>query len=83
MRTNTLLLTLGPLMLGSLHTLWIGFAWRVSNTNAFGYGVTEIANAVGTLLGLVLLPRLARVLNAGRVILFGCATMGLAVAVAG
>ncbi|HEV7663420.1 MAG TPA: MFS transporter, partial [Chloroflexota bacterium] len=62
LRTNTLLLTLGPLLLGSLHTLWIGFAWRVSNTQTVGYAVVETANAVGTLLGLWLLPQmLARV----------------------
>src|SRR2546426_7026716 len=28
LRTNTILLTLGPLLLGSLHTFWIGFACR-------------------------------------------------------
>jgi MFS family permease len=31
-RTNTILMMVGPLVRGSLHTLWIGFAWRVSNT---------------------------------------------------
>lgn len=82
-RANTILLTLGPLLLGSLHTLWIGFAWRVSGTGSFGYGVIEMANALGTLAGLWLLPRILRRLNAGRMILLGFAVMGLAVAAAG
>jgi hypothetical protein len=82
-RANTVLLTFGPLMLGSLHTLWIGFAWRVSNTGTFGYGVTETANAVGTLTGLLMLSRVSRRTNPGRVILLGLAIMGSAVAAAG
>jgi len=82
-RTNTILLTLGPLMLGSLHTLWIGFAWRVSNTGTFGYGVIETANALGTLAGLWLLPRVLRRLNAGRIVLAGFGLLGAAAAVAG
>jgi hypothetical protein len=77
-RTNTILLTLGPLMLGSLHTLWIGFAWRVSDTGTFGYGVIETANALGTLTGLWLLPRIL-----GRTVLLGFAVMGSAIALAG
>jgi MFS family permease len=82
-RTNTVLLTLGPLLLGSMHTLWIGFAWRVSNTGAVGYGVTETANAAGTLLGLWLLQVLMRRLNKGRVIVLGFLVMGLAILCAG
>jgi MFS family permease len=82
-RTNTVLLTVGPLMLGSLHTLWIGFAWRVSNTGAFGYGVTETSNAIGTLIGLLLLARVSRLTNPGRVILIGLAVMGTGIAAAG
>lgn len=82
-RTNTILMTIGPLLLGSLHTLWIGFAWRVSHTGTFGYGVTETANAVGTLIGLWLLPRVSARLNAGRVILLGFTLMGAAIAAAG
>jgi MFS family permease len=76
-------MTVGPLMLGSLHTLWIGFAWRVSNTGTFGYGVTEMANAVGTLLGLLVLRKLSRRVNPGRAILIGFALMGAAIAAAG
>jgi MFS family permease len=82
-RTNTILLTLGPLMLGSLHTLWIGFAWRVSDTGTFGYGVIETANALGTLTGLWLLPRIMRRLNCGRTVLLGFAVMGAGVVLAG
>jgi MFS family permease len=82
-RTNTLLMTIGPLLLGSLHTLWIGFAWRVSGTGTFGYGVTETSNALGTLVALWLLRRLLGRLNPGRVILLGFATMGAAIAAAG
>ncbi len=82
-RTNTILMTIGPLMLGSLHTLWIGFAWRVSNTGTFGYGVTEMANAIGTLLGLLVLRTLSRRVNPGRAILIGFALMGAAIATAG
>ncbi len=82
-RTNTVLLTVGPLLLGSLHTLWIGFAWRVSETGAFGYGVVEMSNALGTLAGLLLLPRISRLVNPGRVIVIGLAIMGAAIAVAG
>jgi MFS family permease len=84
-RANTILFTVGPLLLGSLHTLWIGFAWRVSHTGAFGYGVTETCNAVGTLLGLLLLRRVAGRLglNPGRMILLGLAIMGGAIAAAG
>jgi MFS family permease len=76
-------MTLGPLLLGSMHTLWIGFAWRVSGTGTFGYGVTETSFAVGTLGGLVLLPRLGRRLNPGRVILLGFAIFGAAIAAGG
>ncbi|MCA1646611.1 MAG: MFS transporter [Chloroflexi bacterium] len=83
LRTNTILLTVGPLMLGSLHTLWIGFAWRVSNTGTFGYAVIETANALGTLAGLWLLPRVLKRLNAGRTILFGFGVMGLGATLAG
>jgi MFS family permease len=82
-RTNTILMTVGPLMLGSLHTLWIGFAWRVSHTGTLGYGVTETASALGTLVGLWLLPRLELRLNPGRVILLGFVLMGSAIAAAG
>ncbi|MDQ3809287.1 MAG: MFS transporter [Chloroflexota bacterium] len=82
-RTNTILLTIGPLMLGSLHTLWIGFAWRVSNTGTFGYGVVETCNAIGTLLGLLLLRQLTPRMRAGRLVLLGLATMGGAVTAAG
>jgi len=82
-RTNTILMTIGPLTLGSLHTLWIGFAWRVSNTGTFGYGVTEMANAIGTLLGLLVLRTLSRRVNPGRAILIGFALMGAAIATAG
>jgi len=70
-------------LLGSLHTLWIGFAWRVSDTGTFGYGVVETANALGTLTGLWLLPRILARLNAGRTILLGFGVMGTAVALAG
>lgn len=83
LRTNTVLLTLGPLLLGSLHTLWIGFAWRVSHTDTFGYGIIETANALGTLVGLCLLSRVLRRLNPGRVILLGFLVMGMAIAAAG
>jgi MFS family permease len=82
-RTNTILMTVGPLMLGSLHTLWIGFAWRVSDTGTFGYGVTETLNAMGTLLGLLLLRRIGNKINTGRVILIGFAVMGGSIAAAG
>jgi MFS family permease len=83
LRTNTILLTLGPLLLGSLHTLWIGFAWRVSDTGTFGYGVIETANALGTLAGLWLLPRVLQRFNPGRVVLLGFGLMGTAVSLAG
>jgi MFS family permease len=83
LRTNTLLMTIGPLLLGSLHTLWIGFAWRVSHTGTFGYGVTETSNAIGTLIGLVVLRTLVVPrLNPGRAILLGFAIMGAAIAAA-
>jgi DHA3 family macrolide efflux protein-like MFS transporter len=82
-RTNTILFTVGPLLLGSLHTLWIGFAWRVSHTGAFGYGITETCNAIGTLVGLLVLRRLTGRLNPGRTILVGVAIMGLSIAAAG
>ena len=59
-RTNTLLFMVGPLLLGSLHTLWVGFAWRVSNTGALGFGVTEALTGAGVLLGVCALPRPAR-----------------------
>jgi MFS family permease len=83
LRTNTLLLTLGPLLLGSLNTLWIGFAWRVSYTNTFGYGLIETANALGTLAGLCLLSRVLKRLNPGRAVLLGFAVMGTAITAAG
>jgi DHA3 family macrolide efflux protein-like MFS transporter len=79
LRANTVLFVFGPLLLGSLNTLWIGFAWRVSHTDAWGYGLTESANAVGTLCGLWVLQSLSRRLNKGRTIALGFATMGLAV----
>jgi MFS family permease len=82
-RTNVVLMTVGPLLLGSLHTLWIGFAWRVSHTESFGYGVTETSNAAGTLIGLWLLQFALRRFNKGRVILFGFLTMGAAILAAG
>ena len=81
--TNTVLLTAAPLLLGSLHTLWIGYAWRVSHTDTFGYATIETATAAGTLAGLWLLPRLLRRVAVGRTILAGFAVMGSAVALAG
>jgi DHA3 family macrolide efflux protein-like MFS transporter len=83
LRTNTILLTLGPLLLGSLHTLWIGFAWRVSHSDAWGYGLTESATAIGTLCGLWVLQSLSRRFNKGRVIAIGFVTMGAAVVAVG
>ena len=82
-RSNTILFTVGPLLLGSLHTLWIGFAWRVSHTGAFGYGVTETCTAMGTLGGLLLLRRVSHRLSTGRTILGGIGLMGGAIAIAG
>ncbi|GAC1323640.1 MAG: MFS transporter [Chloroflexota bacterium] len=81
--TNTVLLTVAPLLLGSLHTLWIGYAWRISHTDTFGYATIETATAAGTLAGLWLLPRLLRLMSIGRAILSGFAVMGSAVALAG
>jgi hypothetical protein len=83
LRTNTLLLTVGPLLLGSLHTLWIGFAWRVSNTQTFGYAVVEMGNAAGTLAGLWLMPRVLARVAPGHAILLGFAVMGGSIALAG
>ena len=79
LRANTVLFVFGPLLLGSLNTLWIGFAWRVSHTDAWGYGLTESATAVGTLGGLWVLQSLSRRFNKGRTIALGFATMGAAV----
>lgn len=79
LRANTVLFVFGPLLLGSLNTLWIGFAWRVSHTDAWGYGLTESATAVGTLGGLWVVGYLSRRLNKGRTIALGFATMGFAV----
>lgn len=81
--TNTVLLTIAPLLLGSLHTLWIGYAWRVTHTDTFGYATIETATAAGTLAGLWLLPRLLRQVSVGHTILAGFALMGGAVALAG
>lgn len=81
--TNTVLLTVAPLLLGSLHTLWIGYAWRVTHTDTFGYATIETATAAGTLAGLWLLPRLLRQTSVGHTILGGFALMGGAVALAG
>ena len=83
LRANTVLFVFGPLLLGSLNTLWIGFAWRVSHTDAWGYGLTEAATAVGTLGGLWLLQSLSRRFNKGRTIALGFATMGAAVLAVG
>ncbi|HLZ27520.1 MAG TPA: MFS transporter [Chloroflexota bacterium] len=79
LRANTVLFVFGPLLLGSLNTLWIGFAWRVSHTDAWGYGLTESATAVGTIGGLWVLQSLARRFNKGRTIALGFAIMGGAV----
>lgn len=83
LRANTVLFVFGPLLLGSLNTLWIGFAWRVSHTDAWGYGLTEAATAVGTLGGLWVLQSLSRRFNKGRTIALGFATMGAAVLAVG
>lgn len=78
LRANTVLFVVGPLLLGSLNTLWIGFAYRVSHTDAWGYGMTESALAIGTMGGLWLLQPLSRRLNTGRVIAVGFVLMGTA-----
>jgi MFS family permease len=83
LRANTVLFVFGPLLLGSLNTLWIGFAWRVSHTDAWGYGLTESATAVGTLLGLWALQSVSRRFNKGRTIALGFAVMGSAVVAIG
>ena len=80
LRAIALLLTIGPLLLGAMHTLWVGFAWRISHTDALGFGITELCNALGTLAGLGVLSRLGRRLNKGQVILVGFGLMAAAMA---
>ncbi|HEV8639324.1 MAG TPA: MFS transporter [Chloroflexota bacterium] len=82
-RANTVLLTLAPLLLASMNTLWIGFAWRVSHTDAFGFGVINSAMAAGVLLGTWLLQRATERVNKGRLILGSVALFGVAVLLAG
>jgi MFS family permease len=82
-RANTLLFVVGPLLLGSLHTLWVGFAWRVSNTGALGFGLTEALTGAGVLLGVCALPRASARLNKGRIILIGFALYGGAILAVG
>src|SRR5262245_33192961 len=82
-RANTLLFVVGPLLLGSLHTLWVGFAWRVSHTGALGFGLTEALTGAGVLLGVCALPRASAALNKGRIILLGFSLYGGAVLAVG
>ena len=81
-RANSALLTLAPLLLASMNTLWIGFAWRVSHTDAFGFGVVNSAMAAGVLLGSWLIGRAAGRLNKGRLILGSLGLFGVAVMLA-
>jgi MFS family permease len=81
-RANTVLLTVLPLLLASMNTLWIGFAWRVSETGAFGFGVINSAMAAGVLLGAGLLGRVSARVNKGRLILWSVALFGVAVCLA-
>jgi MFS family permease len=82
LRANTALLTLAPLLLASMNTLWIGFAWQVSGTDAFGFGVINSVMAAGVLLGTCLLPRATARVNKGRLILASFGLFGLAVVLA-
>lgn len=82
-RTNTLLLTIGPLLLGCLNTLWVGFAWDVSHTNATGYGLLQMLAAGGALVGLACVGPLGRRIKKGRLILLGFVVMGSATFVIG
>jgi hypothetical protein len=83
LRTNTLLLTIGPLFGGGMHTLTVGYAWRVSHTDALGFATLETALAVGAVSGVFWLERISTTLNTGRVILLGFAAYGLSVGLTG
>jgi MFS family permease len=82
-RANTILLTVAPLLLGSLHTLHVGYAWRVADAGAAGYGVIQSAMGAGVLLALWTVRPLASRMGKGRVILAGFAAYGLSVLLTG
>ena len=77
-RTNTLLLTLAPLLLGSINTLWVAFAWRVTETGATGYGVMTAFMGLGTLAGVTIIPAVSFRAGTARAIVLGIGLTGVA-----
>ena len=77
-RINTILFTLGALMLSSVQVLWVAFAWRASDSGAAGYGLLTALMGAGTFCGVLVVPRVSARLGKGRTILLGFAVMGSA-----
>ena len=75
-RVNTILFTLGALLLGSTPVLWIAFAWRVLEAGATGYGLLTALMGAGTFCGVLLVPRVSTRIGKGRTILLGFAAVG-------
>lgn len=82
-RTNTLLLTVAPLLLGSLHTLHVAFAWRLSETGATGYATLQAAMGVGVIAALCAVQPLSKRMKKGRIIVLGFALYGAAILLTG
>ena len=83
LRTNTVLLTLGPLLLGSLHTMHVAFAWRAAGAGAMGFGVLHSAMGLGVLTALPLIKPVVARLGKGRTILLGFVLYGASVLLTG
>jgi MFS family permease len=82
-RANTVLLTIGPLLLGSLHTLHVAFAWRLSETGATGYAILQGAMGAGVIAALCVVQPLSKRLNKGRTIVLGFSLYGAAILLTG
>jgi MFS family permease len=77
-RTNTILIAVGALLLSSTQVLWVSFAWRITESGASGFGVLSAFMGAGTFAGALAVPYVSARIGKGRTILLGFLLDGLA-----
>lgn len=76
---NTLVTTLGPIVLGASTPLLVGYAWDVLEGGEWEYSLLGAGISAGTVIGGLLLSNRERV-NTGLVVVSGLGLMGISVA---
>ncbi|HVX29264.1 MAG TPA: MFS transporter, partial [Nitrolancea sp.] len=78
LRSNTLVMLLGPLMLGAATPLLVGYAWNVLDGGEWEYAMLGTGISAGSIIGGLWLGAEQR-LRPGLTIIFGLALMGVGV----